>query len=240
MWVLIAAHATGVIPLALWPIPLVAGLVLSFATADRIQKTFDLAGGGQDALGRYAAIFEHAVSAPSGAARLKAILERLSAEGHPAPACMRRLNRILGFGELRRGAAILHFPVQAFTLWDFHVLFALERWRQMSGPRVRGWLAALGELDALAQLGTMRRDHPEWAVPEIGAVREVTAAAIGHPLIADDRRIVQRRRHRTVRNGAPHHGLEHVWKEHAAALDRPQHCSCPSWRRRLRSPDVIA
>ena len=44
-------------------------------------------------------------------------LERLSAEGHPAPDCMRRLNRILGFGELRRGAAILHFPVQAVTLW---------------------------------------------------------------------------------------------------------------------------
>ena len=35
----------------------------------------------------------------------------------------------------------------------------------------------------------MRRDHPEWAVPEIGAAREVTAAAIGHPLIADDRRV---------------------------------------------------
>ena len=189
MWVLIAAHATGVIPIALWPIPLVAGLVLSFATAERVQKTFDLAGGGQDALGRYAAIFEHAATVQSGAARLKALLERLSTDGHPAPECMRQLNRILGFGELRRGAAILHFPLQAFTLWDFHVLFALERWRKMSGRRVRGWLAALAELDALAQLATMRRDHPEWAVPEIGAVREVTAAAIGHPLIAEDRRV---------------------------------------------------
>ena len=74
----------------------------------------------------------------------------------PAPACMRQLNRILGFGELRHGAAILHFPVQALTLWDFHVLFALERWRRMSGRRVRGWLDALGELDALAQLAHLR------------------------------------------------------------------------------------
>ena len=48
---------------------------------------------------------------------------------------MRRLNRILGFGELRRGAAMLHFPVQAFTLWDFHVLFALERWRRVERAR---------------------------------------------------------------------------------------------------------
>jgi MutS domain V len=189
MWVLIAAHATGLTSVALWPIPLVAGLVLSFATADRLQKTFDRAGGGQDALGRYGAIFEHAVVAPRGSAQLSGLLERLSAEGHPAPDCMRRLNRILGFGELRRGAAILHFPVQALTLWDFHVLFALERWRHMTGRRVRGWLEALGELDALAQLGTARRDNPEWAVPGIGPVPDLTAEAIGHPLIAADRRV---------------------------------------------------
>jgi MutS domain V len=189
MWVLIAAHATGVLPVALWPIPLVAGLVLSFATADRLQHTFDRAGGGQDALSRYAGLFDHAVAAPRASPRLRALLERLSAEGHPAPDCMRRLNRILGFGELRRGAAILHFPVQALTLWDFHVLFALERWRNASGRRVRDWIDAVGELDALAQLATMRRDHPEWAVPEIGPVRELTAEAIGHPLIADERRV---------------------------------------------------
>jgi DNA mismatch repair ATPase MutS len=102
---------------------------------------------------------------------------------------MRRLNRILGFGELRRGAAILHFPLQALTLWDFHVLFALERWRKMSGRRVSGWLDALGELDALAQLGTARRDNPDWAIPEVGPTGQVTAEAIGHPLIADDRRV---------------------------------------------------
>jgi DNA mismatch repair ATPase MutS len=158
-------------------------------TADRLQTTFDRAGGGQDALGRYGAIFEHAVAAPAGSARLTQLLERLSAEGQPAPACMRRLNRILGLAELRRGAAILHFPMQALTLWDFHVLFALERWRRASGSRVRIWLDALAELDALAQLASLRRDHPDWAVPEIQPVRDITAEGIGHPLIPDDRRI---------------------------------------------------
>jgi hypothetical protein len=116
VWVLIAAHATGLTPTALWPIPMVAGIVLSFVTALRIQKTFDRAGGGHDALGRYAGLFEHAVTAPSTSPRLTAILGRLSAEGQPAPVSIRRLNRILSFGELRRGAAILHFPVQALTL----------------------------------------------------------------------------------------------------------------------------
>ena len=35
----------------------------------------------------------------------------------------------------------------------------------------------------------MRRDHPDWAVPEIQPVRDITAEGIGHPLIPDDRRI---------------------------------------------------
>jgi DNA mismatch repair ATPase MutS len=102
---------------------------------------------------------------------------------------MRQLNRILGFGELRRGAAILHFPVQAVTLWDFYVLFALERWRRGSGPRVRGWLDALAELDALTQLATARRDNESWAAPVIDASDVITADAIGHPLIPDERRV---------------------------------------------------
>ena len=189
LWVLIALDATGVTNVALWPIPLVVGIVLSFATGEKVQAILDRAGGGQYALGRYAAMFEHAVRAPIDAPRLAALRERLSSRGATAPGCMRRLNRILGFGELRRGAAILHFPIQALTLWDFHVIFALDRWRRHAGPRVRGWLAALGELDALALVATARRDNPGWAVPESTGTPAIEADGIGHPLLPDDRRV---------------------------------------------------
>jgi DNA mismatch repair ATPase MutS len=102
---------------------------------------------------------------------------------------MRRLNKILGFGELRRGAAILHFPVQALTLWDFHVLFALERWRRSSGRHVRDWLDALAELDTLSHLATASRDNERWAVPVLNSGDTITADALGHPLIPDERRV---------------------------------------------------
>ncbi|HEY7500157.1 MAG TPA: hypothetical protein VH740_16670 [Vicinamibacterales bacterium] len=189
LWASIVLHGTGLTPVAFWPIPLIAGIVLSFATAKTVQRTLDRAGGGQDALSRYAAMLEHVVRAPATGARLKALLDRLSAEGHPAPQSMRQLNRILGFGELRRGAAIFHFLIQALTLWDFHVMFALEHWRQRSGPRVRGWLQAVGELDALSLLATAQRDNPDWAVPEIGSDALIEGHGIGHPLIPDDRRV---------------------------------------------------
>ena len=193
LWASIAVQAAGLTSLALWPIPLIAGIILSFATATRVQTALDRAGGGQEALARYAALFEHAVMAPASTPRLEALLERMSGKRGTAPACMRSLNRILGFGELRRSAAILHAPVQALTLWDFHVLFALERWRNANGRRVRGWLDVLGELDALSVLATMQRDNPHWAVPDVGVENlgapVIEAAALGHPLIPDEKRV---------------------------------------------------
>jgi hypothetical protein len=189
LWGSILLDVLGLTGTSLWPIPLVAGLVLSFVTAKRLHTTLDRAGAGQQALMRYAAMFEHAVRAPRSAARLNMLAERLSAERQPAPQSMRRLNRILGFGDLRRGAALLHIPFQALTLWDFHVFFALERWRQNCGTRVRGWLGALAELDALSLLATAQRDNPSWTVPEMGTDPEIRAEGIGHPLIADEKRV---------------------------------------------------
>ena len=159
----------------------------------RIQTAFDRAGAGQHALARYAGLFEHATAPRFEAPALRDLHERLTADGVAAPACMRRLNRILGFAALRSGAAILHFPIQALTLWDFHVLFALERWRRAAGPHVRAWLDAIGELDALSALAGARRDNPDWCMPEIDArARRSTAPArrrLGHPLLAPTRRV---------------------------------------------------
>jgi len=188
LWGSIVLSVTGSISAALWPIPVLTAIVLSFATAGVVEATLDRAGAGENALSRYAGIFEHAVLVAPTAPRLNELLERLSADGQPAAVCMRALNRILGFGALRN-MPILHFPLQALTLWDFHVMFALERWRQHSGRRVRIWLQALGELDALSLLATMQRDNPDWGVPSIVSDPEIQAEGIAHPLIPDERRV---------------------------------------------------
>jgi ABC-type multidrug transport system fused ATPase/permease subunit len=189
MWALFALWFTGRMDAPLWLIPQLAGIILSFALAERIQTEFDRAGSGQRALARYAQLFEHAAAGTFSAARLTSIRERLTAGGRSAPGSMRRLNRILGFAELRRGAAILHFPIQAITLWDFFVLFALDRWRRTTGPHVREWLTAVAELDALTQLAGVRHDNPDWVMPVIHTDAVVVAEAIAHPLLTADRRV---------------------------------------------------
>ena len=189
IWILLALFLLDVTDGAFWLIPLVAGVVVSFAYASRISRAFNRAGAGQQALSRYAAIFEHATAPTFESPLLKGLRSRLSAEGKSASACMRSLNRILGFAQLRSSAGLFHFIFQALTLWDFHVLYALERWRYAAGPHVRDWLEAVGEMDALSSLAAVRRDNPEWAVPQLDGDRAFVAEALGHPLIADDRRV---------------------------------------------------
>ena len=201
IWVLIALFAAGVTDRALWLIPVVVGLMLSFPLALHTNAWLDRAGGGQHALSRYASVLEHAVRAPRAGLRLSSLQDRLTTNGVQAPASMRRLNRILGFGELRHSAGIFHFLIQAVTLWDFHVVFALERWRIHAGPHVRGWFEAVADLDALALFAGIARDNPDWCPPVVVGPQEhavLAAVALSHPLLPDDRRVAN-----DVRIGPP-------------------------------------
>ena len=189
IWILLALKLSGLVNGNYWMTPLTAGVVLSFALAKRTHESFSRAGAGERALARYAALFEHAAAAPRSADRLRTIAQRLTAAGIAAHQSMHRLNQILGFAELRTGAAILHFPIQAVTLWDFHVAFALDRWRAQAGGRVRDWVEAVGELDALASLAAIAHDNPSWCMPVVGESAVVEGVAVAHPLLPEGRRV---------------------------------------------------
>ena len=194
IWILMTLQAAGVADAAYWLIPVVIGMILSFATALHVHGEFNRALVVDQAFARYADLFAHAVQAPRDAPLLGSIRTRLAPSGWDAPDCLRRLNRILGFAQLRAGAAIFHFPIQALTLWDFHVFFALDRWRRMFGSNVRGWMGAVGELDALSALAQVKADNPGWSLPEVVDARQddlkqFVASNLGHPLIPDDRRV---------------------------------------------------
>ena len=64
---------------------------------------------------------------------------------------MQRLQRLMPLAAIRRW--MLFFPIEVVTLWNFHLLWLLERWQVRAGKHVRGWLAALGEIEALIAPG---------------------------------------------------------------------------------------
>lgn len=182
---------SGVMTGVLWLLPLVANLVvlalLGTRLRDMIERASARAGGGP---------LHHAVSAFEllGEARLEAPLLRelrlrLEGEGHHALREARALERITHLAEVRY-SPMMHLTLQVLTLWDLQIVLRLDRWRRRAGKQARDWLWALGDIEALAALATLRYDNPAWVFPEFDTGEtQLTARALGHPLIPPASRV---------------------------------------------------
>lgn len=173
-----------------WQLPLLLqGLVLAalFGAVGRMIATVSSR---EAPFGRYRAMFELLEAEAFASPRLALLAGRLRGEGgRAASAEIAALERVVGFADLRHNT-VIHLVANLGLLWDVFVAEALERWRARSGKRVRAWLEALGELEALASLAWYQREHPEFAVPvvEDGPPR-FEAEALGHPLIDPAKRV---------------------------------------------------
>ncbi|HEY7350509.1 MAG TPA: hypothetical protein VH599_19530 [Ktedonobacterales bacterium] len=132
----------------------------------------------------YADLFRQGATLPCAAPVLQRLQADLSADNLRADQQMLRLARMMPLSDIRR--AMFFFLVQWLTLWDFHLLWLLERWQRRAGKHARAWLTALGEMEALLALATLAHDHPDWAFPGIGqdAPKPLIARSLGHPLLA--------------------------------------------------------
>jgi hypothetical protein len=178
-------------PLPAWPAWLIVtfNLTLMYRFGERLEGSFNRIEAREREFRTYAEAMELAVSRSSSAPALRRIEATLGFEGRPAHAWMKLLDDRIGLAEARRNP-ILRLPIELLFLWDFHSLWLLERWQQAVGAQARGWLEALGELEALSALAGLRHDNPGWALPLVAQEQDRFAAhALGHPLIREDRRV---------------------------------------------------
>ncbi len=108
-------------------------------------------------------------------------------QGETACRQIRRLERIMDRTAVRYSQ--LYWLINILFLWDYQCMLVLEKWKEQSGDRIRDWIEALGEMEALCSLAVLYYDHPDWAVPRIyGDGRSLLfAAEAGHPLLPEDR-----------------------------------------------------
>ena len=123
--------------------------------------------------------------------RLRQLRETLRAASHGA-AATRRLGQLASVAGLFRGR---EHPLGALLLnnlllWDLHAMWQLERWKRDLGPELTTVLEVQAELEALVSLAGWQFANPTYATPTLStAPLEVTAEALGHPLIFTAQRI---------------------------------------------------
>jgi len=168
---------------------LVVNMMLSRRLQERLDETLNRVSARESELLRYAEAMEVAVGRPAKAEILRRNVSLLSPEGVPAHRWMDLLHRRVVMADARH-STLLHVFLQLLLLWDFHMVWRLERWQRDAGHWVRGWLAALGEIEALNALAGLSFDNPDWAFPAVAADESsVTARDLGHPLIAAEQRV---------------------------------------------------
>ena len=113
----------------------------------------------------------------------------LDSEGAPPSVRLAKLARLMELLDSRENWFIR--MAQIFVLWTPHLALRVEDWRRHSGPAVRRWLAAIGEIEALSSFASHAFEHPADPFAEFvedGPLLE--AEAIGHPLL-DEGRVVR-------------------------------------------------
>jgi hypothetical protein len=114
--------------------------------------------------------------------RLADLQSALKGGGIPSSAAVKRLDRIVHYLEQRRNKLVGLFD--GFVFYTAQWMFRAEAWRKEFGPAIRGWLAAVGEMEVLAAFSGYAYEHPGDAWPEIeeeGPCFE--AESLAHPLL---------------------------------------------------------
>jgi MutS domain V len=130
------------------------------------------------------------------------ILERLEREQFAAPSLQRMVASLEGasepaFRSLRRFARIVNWIdalgslivriIDVPLLYSVQIGLAAEAWRRRCGQRMRVWVDAAAEAEALLSLATYTFEHPADSFPEFldstGSPAVFSGEQLGHPLI---------------------------------------------------------
>jgi ABC-type multidrug transport system fused ATPase/permease subunit len=189
-WSLLALLIAGVIQGTWWLLPAGGALALYSLTGSAVRHRLDEAFGREGLFTHYPELIALITRTPFEAPLLRAGQQRLLQTDQPADRQIARLRRLMHLADLRL-SSMLHLPIYAMTVWDVHVLAALEKWQAQAGSAVRGWLDAVGEFEAIASLASLAHDQPAWTFPQLdtGAHPVFRAVALGHPLLPDHTRV---------------------------------------------------
>jgi MutS domain V len=113
---------------------------------------------------------------------LQRLVSDLATDGHPASLQIKGLARLIQILDWKRNQLFLPFAL--LWLWTIQLAFRIDAWRHRSGRAIAGWLAAVGEFEALCAMAAYAAENPADPFPELSpGAAYFEAESLGHPLI---------------------------------------------------------
>ena len=123
------------------------------------------------------------------APKLVELQSALKVEGQYPSRAIARLSRFVDYLESRRNMFV--GALNPFVFWNLQIAYAIDAWRTKFGPSIRGWLEAVGELEALCALAGYAFEHPADVFPEFTPAGQglFQAEDFAHPLLPEAKAI---------------------------------------------------
>jgi hypothetical protein len=151
----------------------------------RAEQVIESVGADAEGLILFSKILQRLETEPFASPQLKKLRDSLEMDGVRGSRAIRKLAHITMWIDGRDGLAakLAELPL----LYTVQVAGAAEAWRKRWGNRVRGWIDATGEMEALLSLAGYSYEHPADPFPEFvdgpNAAAEFYGLELGHPLI---------------------------------------------------------
>ena len=85
---------------------------------------------------------------------------------------------------------VVFIPLNILFFWDLQQMIQLTRWQKNNSHKLDGWMQSLGEMEAISSISALVYNHADWAFPVMQDSHGVfEAAALGHPLIGEKKRV---------------------------------------------------
>jgi hypothetical protein len=186
---LIGLAIGGIVPGTLILYLILANLALVGSKIKRFNKAYVLLNKSHNSLKKMLQLLRLSESVQAEAPLLKELKANLFHRGIPASKQIKQLTKLLDALD-NRNNLIVGIILNSLLLWDWNLLFRIERWQKNHQPDYEKWQETLAYFDALCSLAGFAFNHPDYSYAELSPAEfEFEAKQIGHPLLPAQVRI---------------------------------------------------
>lgn len=186
----VVLYAVNVLPAPVFYLLVFLFLVFGFSLSKKIHTTWVLLSkivGEADTLYHQLAFIEEQAFSSTYISTIHNSLQ--NTQGAKASREIRELKNILNRFDVRLNIFAFYF-LNTFLLWDLRQQLSLNQWKAKNAKVIAQWFTAIAEMEVLSSIGTLAFNREKWCYPVISDDHfTFSATALGHPLIADSKRV---------------------------------------------------